>query len=491
MKQYISDIITEEEICKWLPGNRVLICSQTGTGKSQMIKDGLYEYAKKHNNKILLLSNRNVLKKQNEEELKDSKSDIITLKNYQTLESSIIQGNEISDLLKRYDYIIFDECHYILSDSTFNLNTDILLSQLKNPNKDNIYVFITATPEAILTYQNTFEFKYDIQKDYSYIKELYFYSREETLNNILEKIPSNEKVIYFGNALDSLELSLSYNDSSFLCSEHNKNYYKRISKFVSHDIEKDNTFKTKMLFTTKVLDNGINIIDKNIKHIVIQMFDGIDVVQCLGRKRIIDENDTVTVYIKNFHGGEIFPRIKNINDKFKMVQDLKEFGKEKFQEMYTRKILDPIIQNNFEINQAKLYYYKYFKNMASIMLRKSDENDTTGYKKYICKCLEFPYDKIKIAEEYYEKESLTDALEEYLNKKLYGGIDQEVFKEVFFNKLFKPQRKLDYRKRGYNTMNAILQEDGLPYFIASIKDKDKSSPNKGKYYWIVNKINLV
>jgi superfamily II DNA or RNA helicase len=150
MKQYISDIITENEICQWQPGNRILICSQTGTGKSQMIKDGLYEYAKKYDRKILLLSNRNILKKQNEEELKDSKSDIITLKNYQTLESSIIQGNEISDLFKKYDYIIFDECHYILSDSTFNLNTDILLSQLKNPNKNSTYVFITATPEAIL-----------------------------------------------------------------------------------------------------------------------------------------------------------------------------------------------------------------------------------------------------------------------------------------------------------------------------------------------------
>jgi hypothetical protein len=284
---------------------------------------------------------------------------------------------------------------------------------------------------------------------------------------------------------------LSYNDASFLCSEHNRNYYKRISKYVSHDIEKDNTFKTKMLFTTKVLDNGINIIDKSIKHVIIEMFDVIDIVQCLGRKRIVDESDTITLYIKNFHGGEIFPRIKSINDKFKMVQDLKELGKEKFQEIYTRKILDPIIQNNFEINQAKLYYYKYFKNMASIMLRKNDENDKDGYKRYVCKYLNFPYIKIKIAEEHYEKESLTDAMENYLNRKLYGGIDQEIFKEVFFNKLFKPQRKLDYRKRGYNTMNAILQEDGLPYFIVSIKDKDKLSPNKGKYYWIVNKINLV
>jgi len=82
IRQYISDIITQEEISKWQPKNRILIDAQTGFGKSQFVKNELYKYCKNHNKTILLLSNRNVLKNQNNEELKDEKLDIITLKNY-------------------------------------------------------------------------------------------------------------------------------------------------------------------------------------------------------------------------------------------------------------------------------------------------------------------------------------------------------------------------------------------------------------------------
>ena len=36
-RQYISDVITNDEIAKWQNGNRILIYSQTGSGKSFFI----------------------------------------------------------------------------------------------------------------------------------------------------------------------------------------------------------------------------------------------------------------------------------------------------------------------------------------------------------------------------------------------------------------------------------------------------------------------
>ena len=57
MRKYISDIVTKEEIDKWKSGQRILINSQTGTGKSEFIKNNLYEYCKLLNKKILLMSN--------------------------------------------------------------------------------------------------------------------------------------------------------------------------------------------------------------------------------------------------------------------------------------------------------------------------------------------------------------------------------------------------------------------------------------------------
>lgn len=484
MRQYISDIITQSEIAKWVPKNRILIDAQTGFGKSQFVKNELYNHCKKNNKKILLLSNRNALKNQNNEELKDSKLDVITLKNYQAIESMVLFGSEILELFRPYNYIIFDECHYLTSDANFSNTTDILLSQIKNPLADKIYIFLSATPDVIRLYENNFDFEYIIPKDYSYIENLYFYSKAETLNNILEKIPYDEKVIYFGTALESLELSLLFADSAFICSENNKEFYRKSSKSVSQDIEENACFKPRMLFSTKVIDNGINIIDNKLKHIIIDLFDPIDVIQCLGRKRMIDNNDKVNLYIKNYHGGEIYPRIQRINDKLAQVKELEELGKEEFQKKYARSAFDSVIRNDFEINQAKIIYYKYIKSIAGKMIA---NKDTDGYKRFIAQKLDIEFDNIKVAEEYYEKECLSDILEQYTGKRMYKGDAQELFKEKFFNKLFDPKRRLDYRNRGYNTINTILQEDELPFYITTHLDRDTYSQHKNKKYWVVNK----
>lgn len=51
-----------------------------------------------------------------------------------------------------------------------------------------------------------------------------------------------------------------------------------------------------MLFTTKVLDNGVNLKDKAIKHIIIEQSDMVEFIQCLGRKRVQSPDDTITLY---------------------------------------------------------------------------------------------------------------------------------------------------------------------------------------------------
>ena len=107
-KQFISDIIDLNVIGKWKLGDRILIHSQTGTGKSQFIKDILYEYCKRGDKKILLLSNRNLLKNQNQEEISNIKSEIITLKNYQELETNVLLGGSIEELFSSLLYKCLD-----------------------------------------------------------------------------------------------------------------------------------------------------------------------------------------------------------------------------------------------------------------------------------------------------------------------------------------------------------------------------------------------
>lgn len=45
-RKRISDIITEEEIMKWQPGDNILISAPMGSGKSYFCKNILYEVAK-------------------------------------------------------------------------------------------------------------------------------------------------------------------------------------------------------------------------------------------------------------------------------------------------------------------------------------------------------------------------------------------------------------------------------------------------------------
>jgi hypothetical protein len=483
-KQYISDVITQDTISKWKPKDRILIHSQTGTGKSQWVKDRLKDYAIKINKKILLLSNRNILRKQNIFELGDDQ-EIIELKNYQSIESSIIYGKELDNLFSPYYYIVYDECHYLLNDSSFNRNTDLLMNKLKYPNDNKIFIFISATPEAILSYNPVFEYEYTLPTDYSYIKNIYFYSKEETVENIIRSVPSNEQIIYFGNAMEAYDLhNLFRETSSFICSDNNVGFSKKSSKSVVNKIEKESRFDNRILFSTKVLDNGINLISSNLHHVFIDMMNPIDVIQCLGRRRNLGNNDYINLYIKNFHKGEILFQIRRMENILNYVDELKELGKDNFAKKYFRNNIDNIIHNDYTINYAKLYFINYY---LAVLRKQYRDKDNLGYKKTILDLLQIKnIDNIKIAENYYEAIKIEDILEKYSRRKLYKNGEIELFRDEFFENLFSPQKTRDIRNRGIISMNSILREDKLPYHIFSLRENSGTSRNKR--YWYIYKL---
>jgi len=101
-------------------------------------------------------------------------------------------------------------------------------------------------------------------------------------------------------------------------------------------------------------------------------------------------------------------------------------GKEEFQKKYARSAFDSVIRNTFEINEAKMIYYKYVRAIALKMISNKDQD---GYKRFIAKKLGIDFDDIKIAEKYYEKECLSDILEQYMSKRMYKGDILETFKD--------------------------------------------------------------
>jgi hypothetical protein len=458
MRKYISDVVTKEEIDKWKLGQRILINSQTGTGKSEFIKNNLYEYCKLLNKKILLMSNRNLLKNQNIADI-GIKTDFIKPHNYQEFETKVINGTFIEELFSPYTYVVYDEAHYFFSDSQFNQNTDLLIEPIKNTPKDKIFIFITATSDALLDYQDKFDYIYTLPYDYSYIKNIYFYTRLTNKSHIVESIINNikdgGKILYFGsNAKDNFNLYKKYENSSFICSEGNALHDKCSQETISQ-IVNDSKFESDILFSTKLLDNGVNLKDEKLKHIIIDMVDPISFIQSLGRKRCMNPKDQINLYIKDYHRGMIHWIIEGYNKQIREVQKLKDS----------------------EINLAKYQNWTTQRKLLSRM----NAHDKDGYKKYICNLLSFDINRIKNANIEFENGSLQSLLESYVGTKMFKE-EQEKFKDLFFDKIFTPKRT-DYFARGIKAANGVIEEDKLKFIIYS--RQETKGVNRNKSYWII------
>ncbi len=476
-RKYISSIIPLNDIKNWEKGNRIIISAQTGSGKSEFVKNVLYDYCEKNNKSILLLSNRVALKNQNAESI-GKKAEIIDLKNYQELEVRILSStNTFDEMIKNYDYIIYDEAHYIFSDSEFNRNTDLIIKPLINTPDHSVFVFITATPQALLDYQPNYHFRYTADYDYSYIKNVYFYSGYDTVETIIRSVSPKEKALFFGsNAERTLELKRKFENSSFICSKGN-----RLRQFVDQEaleqIEQEERFSKKLLFSTKVLDNGINIKDSDVRHVIIDMIDPISFLQCLGRKRVLAEEDTITLYIKEYHNGNIHYSIQQIEDGISLVKEFQGMSIEDFKQKYRKTDFNNVIDNDYRINIAK---YQNFITQRRLLLEIL--NSEKGYKEYICDLIHYPLDKVLDGNTEFEKKSMKEILAKYENQKIFKE-EQEVFKGLFFDKIFSP-KKTDYRRRGLRSINAILEEDNMPYVINSRRERSRSS-RRDETYWVV------
>lgn len=76
----------------------------------------------------------------------------------------------------------------------------------------------------------------------------------------------------------------------------------------------DSSFEERVLIVTKVLDNGANIEDEAVKHIVLPFCTRVDLIQMLGRKRMI-ENQEISVYAA-------IPPIQTINSQLHRVNQM-------------------------------------------------------------------------------------------------------------------------------------------------------------------------
>lgn len=499
----ITDVIKKEDVDKWQPGNNVLLSAPMGAGKSYFCKNTLYELAKEANGKILMLIHRSNCVEQFQYEIEtDGKSHVIDVITYQSLEYSKLHNtNKIK--LSDYKFIVCDEFHYFFNDSSFNNKTAISFNMIMD-NQSAIHVFMSATGEHMSRYMKKFikdngleeAIEYEIPFDFSFIRQLTFFHKDSTMEEFLkEGIKKGDKGIFFVQSAEKAYKLYSKHKKHclFNCSANNSKYYDYVDKEKIKNVLINQRFEEQFLITTSCFDAGINIIDTDVKHIVIDIVDIGSLIQCMGRKRIQNEEDKVSIYIKIINNQKLAGLKRSMEQKIEMADYFMEnnYSVDKLIEKYPMQndinnilyddlVYDEkgkVIPNSYTKRINEPMYFKKREDIAdySLMLKRYGK---FGYCKYLAMTFGF-YDK-DTGKYTYRLINEDFDLETYLEKMVCDDIvllqlrdRSELIKKI--------NAKQDGKLlRSRNTLNEVLKERELDYRIKEFTTTRYITDNNGK-----------
>lgn len=300
----------------------------------------------------------------------------ITVINYQSFIGKVKAGYIPPEFLIEHYYVIFDEVHFFLEDSLFNPYIFKCFDLLMKTYHASVKVFISATIEetmevinkdileAYIPRRNNIDhltskksiFYYKINPSIAKYKPYYFIEDEEIIEAIKQNRLDDKWLIFVSSKKHGIKLEakitsvinelisdtekqlrvhrtklrqlhneerakkreqiknleseldrLKKSTVEFICSEDKGN-------LTTKNIEYNSRFSRKVLIATKVLDNGVNIKDSEVKHIVLPFSHRVEFIQMLGRKRLKD-GETVKLYIQYFKESVIASR----NEKYRKM----------------------------------------------------------------------------------------------------------------------------------------------------------------------------
>lgn len=505
-----SNLITKKEVESWKTGSIQFLDGCTGSGKTYFITYTLAKHLNK-NRKILFLTNRSALNKDVVGDVeKYGTSDKVTVMNYQKLENLIINRKDVGS----YDFVVCDEAHYFIEDSNFNKTTNLSFDWVMEQKNSRI-IFMSATfdgMEQFLRNENQFAGNENISKerigktyviptDYSYVKKLeLMYSHEQIEERIYQLLEdTDDKIIYFANSTDkaySLYKELGSDKAHFYCSKNND-----FSKYSEEKCVVNGSFEKRLLITTVAMDNGVNITDKNVKHVISEVLDLNKLQQCMGRRRvdINDENDQVNFYIRLYNGKEVNSYLSDIK---KQINVLKLFTKnyERFEQEYIigkKNVPNVLTQtpcgdNKFTYTVNRIYARKlamdmlYYNNIIGFGDKDKDRKDIgyANHKRIILQRFN-TINKENVMDCKLEQErERKDALELYLESIVDKLLDKE--KQLELIEKIDLKDRYGRQQKSVSTLNAYLQEIYNMQLISKTKLKMVDGKRKRLTYWEVS-----
>lgn len=495
----LNDVLTIDIIESWI-GN-VILNAGTGSGKTYFVLNNLSEYCKKKDMKILYICNRTALYEEVLRliiEFEITNIDVIT---YQSIESNLKNGNKIE---YSHDILACDEFHHVLE--YYNKYTDLSYEYIMNHHSQKI--FMSATCDDLF---NMFVNKgivepsqyYKITKSYDYVNEFIFYKRKNAHRDIIKRVLENtdDKLILFTKSMkEAISFYTQYEDiASFYCSKHTSDTLALSILEKNKDSITNESFKGRLLIATSALDVGITLKDKSIKHIISDIFNVNNAIQCFGRKRLVDESDRCIFYIHNYARREINLQRNNY------IKDIRLFKTDKqafFKKMYAdRDYNNPFVYfdknlNDFKCNELAYIAILLEENNLDKMIHQEWINNEgfvvkgIGYKSFMLNKLGISNTDYRVSDyETYEEVCKVNSLEDYLMS--LAGV--KLFK-VEQNELIAKIGLKDSRGRlqkSINLLNVYLDENKLPYHIVSERETKSTlldgskNPNFKKMYWKV------
>lgn len=501
--EWVSNVIGED-YKNWNKGDIVTIKAQTGTGKTHFITNKLIPHMGDYE-RMLIVSNRRNLKRQFKKDLFDyyktplpntfkelddlGSIENITIMSYQTLADLKNREEYGEDQLNLdiYDYIICDECHFFLTDSSFNNKCDLAFKELiRGRHRNAIKIFISATIDEVEqsiiksvedvksigfgTYADCKIHKYETNIDYSYLDVKYFKNIKD-ITQLIKNDKTDDKWLVFvtskgkGNKImEELDGICTF---SFITKDTKIDKCEDLKCIINNS-----KFNSKVLISTKAMDNGINIKDDQVKNIVIMSYDKTTFIQELGRLRFDIENaTTINLYIPTYSYSTFSTILNtNIENTQKKIDEFNQDGNS-FNRKYSRDykklpenifILDK--EGNFKINLNG--YSRFIKDKSFV------EGIVGSFELF--KEFAFVWEQLswlKLEDTFSESNLIEGVIDDITKTELYQFLKDSYSNEILYTKEY-----------FIDTINAIIEADDNLRLLFNKLDGGKSRTKGAKIY---------
>ena len=278
---------------------------------------------------------------------------------------------------------------------------------------------------------------------------------------------------------------------NFYCSDTSDNKgINFVKKYCSKDIVYRNkntggySFNNRLLITTKVLDNGVDFKDRKVKHIICDIFDLESAIQCLGRKRIIDEKDTCTFYVRDYQSYELNLFHKKVVEQLEPVLLLKNnrtewisrYGKDREYKDYMI-FFDFDYTHDWKINELR--FEKLLSDEAIILDMKEKR---TSYRNEIIKYLGETVADKNVDMSDVTQEKVQDIIEIYLKNKVNRKLSKE--EQGQFVKICDIRDRFNRQQTSIGQIKKYL-EVNYGFTVVSKRFKEKK---RLVTYWIIRKL---